>query len=731
MIPAKDQFRISASGTSFSITITAGFVPESSAFGPLDVLAATVQLQPNSTSYIYLGLENEEYLASTTLLGTARVGYSFIGQVVTNGTGAVSVSQPESISWSNDANTKSIVQYGGNPNGSTDNRAALLSAVGAGNLVRLPQNISGDAAYYMSSIAQADVSAVTIDPDPGVSISANASFGPVTVTRPLSIIVRDAANRNLTAIPAPNPRVKGRFFGRGNLDGRVVTALLHNSGTNIAYRKTPWTSSDTYTTSTPGSSTANTSVWTGEAALYWYGTFVSLGIGETLSGVFTGVTTGGLVGITVRGSTASDFVWSAIGDTNQSFPHWRKINGVSLASVENCVWPGQGSSNTSFNGARAIWSATRLNATTVVVKVNGRTVTRISAIGSIFEVGLTFFHATTTIGATIRDVCVEKTTSALGLESIGQITVFGDSTSSSQASDWTQHINDVLRGEYGQTVVEPVINSAVSGATTAAVTTTIGAYAGATPNWIVLTVGVNNIQNQTALATYESNVTSLITAAKALAKSGVVVVIPPQYYTQALGGGTGHAPVNHELGASYRQTLKRLAAQNTCYVWDPNEEIPIIDPATAGTSVDPLYDNLHQNAFGYQLYADGIARTILSAIHQQRQSDATEIDPLTMSNSWTPTSGVPARIHESASGMISLAGNFLKGTTYSSPQTVFTLPRWARPAAQINVPVVYQDASTGQAVATAVITSAGVVQLYYAVNANLNNFSVAVTFAKA
>ena len=100
MIPQSDQFRIRWSGSSFHIRVTDGYAPESIQGSPRLVGASNyaLELAPNETHYIYLGIEDEE-VYSNPLQGSDLVASVFLGTVVTGATGVVSCDQPATFVW--------------------------------------------------------------------------------------------------------------------------------------------------------------------------------------------------------------------------------------------------------------------------------------------------------------------------------------------------------------------------------------------------------------------------------------------------------------------------------------------------------------------------------------------------------------------------------------------------------------------------------------------------------
>jgi len=273
-----------------------------------------------------------------------------------------------------------------------------------------------------------------------------------------------------------------------------------------------------------------------------------------------------------------------------------------------------------------------------------------------------------------------------GKQNVG-ITIYGDSMSAPIHGGWDRAMRKALEGSAGL-LIDNVANYAVPGYTTTnmwADMQTKGFVGGVT----VIAGGTNDIQGLISINTTLANIRSMITYAQANGQT-VVAWIPPTWYTRAeAGAGKGQNSSNAVAGASYRVAIKRLCATMQVRCVDmtmfsgPIDARYMLGTYGNGNGFPLAYrvrDNIHPDAFLYQIIGVQIARAILGAIcnRVERASDPAAL-PATYQNGWTSLVANPTEYTRGADGRISLGG-YVQAGTLTNGTIVLNLAEDIRPA---------------------------------------------------
>ncbi len=318
-----------------------------------------------------------------------------------------------------------------------------------------------------------------------------------------------------------------------------------------------------------------------------------------------------------------------------------------------------------------------------VVKMNGKAITAPFAtqVGDIFEVG---FVCQTAGAFTISAPTVERRVDAcLGMQSLDEIRVFGDSTAETLPSSWDQLLRPLLDGTYGVRV-RTVVNKAVSGATLDdqfALMQQPGMLGNA--YFVVVAAGTNNVQGLQDIGTWKALVSNV---ADYLLSQGrrPIFVVPWMWYGQAQGGGSGQPAANYDKAAPYRQWMERIAYEKGVALVKLPEELPNPSPGLLSTepSAPLLRDNIHQDALAHEMEAQVLAKAILDEYCSL--PGAVEETPAAALMLNGATVGTDLRVYYDKSGLAGITGT-MSVTTISDGTALMRLPRYLAPRRPLNI----------------------------------------------
>jgi lysophospholipase L1-like esterase len=314
---------------------------------------------------------------------------------------------------------------------------------------------------------------------------------------------------------------------------------------------------------------------------------------------------------------------------------------------------------------------------------------------------------------TVQDWVLERGKKQAGRKPIN-IAFFGDSiTAPTFVGSWPTLMATMLDQYYGLRV-NFIKNYAVSGANSTAQSALCTASNIAPYDWVLIMIGVNDIQGGATETTYVTNLTNMINTCTSNGKR-VVVGMPTMFYGQGQAGtGKGQATTAYETGKGIRSKCARLCADMGVPLVDTLEMLGPMLANWVNSGLDTLatigrdptvFDNIHPTAVARLLFARAFAEKIAGLLMPKQVMDksATLLPASNLANSWTFGSE-PGMWRRNASGEVQLLRVAAAGTTTDG--TVFyTLPENIRPLYSMRLPVatdnanlaaVYIDASTGQ-----------------------------------
>lgn len=586
-----------------------------------------------------------------------------------------------------------VRDFGAVPDGSTDASTAIQrikTAGGGAAVVRFVGDRStASSTYKVNTLADSDLDGLTLDVPSGVTVSLPSSayrkLTNMNVSRQTRFYWADILCDYYPSPKITTQRDKTNFIGAGDLRTQKLTPVV---ASGLRFLTVPSNVSDAFSSDTPTFTDARSYSYTNKASAAWYGGFISLRRGETYRGTFS-VSGTGQVGIMFRHANGySILACDATSPANNLMSRYIKQVGSAIVVSTDTTFPGRGIYN-SYNPQSSTWSVRITDSGRAIIAINGRGVTApvwITSLGDIFEVAFVWGPSNGASSCSVADVIIEQNSDPLGAVELGEIRIFGDSTSDYLLGAWQDTFKDMLDHTFGVKLTT-ITNFAVSGTNSFDVNQAIATNGLGNAYYVVVGVGTNDIQGGSSLASSEANLSSIISQIQGYGRVPVMV-LPYMWYTQAQAvAGRGQASLNYDKGAPLRARLARLCAETGAIMVDPTFELPEPKPSyvTTDTFNDPLVrDNLHQSALGNKLYAWAIARAIASAHAQTVSKDYSCLIPADwMRNGWTR--GGAASVFITNAGRVSIQGNFAAGTT-TVGTVIMNLPRWARPAVAVTFP---------------------------------------------
>lgn len=343
----------------------------------------------------------------------------------------------------------------------------------------------------------------------------------------------------------------------------------------------------------------------------WHAALKALVPGDELTGVLTAGHSTIRRGVVVRHAGGSLYVYT---DGVSLAKYTDKVNGVAATTVD-FSWRGK-SDQPAWQPANVLWTVRIYSKRLIGVMLNGTEVLRRKLSGDIIDAGFGLYGYEASSGK-IDYVSLVKREVFAGQAPVNLL-IIGDSTSREERG-WHQEMVLDLDGYLGARI-ESVSNRAVGGHTAADQLSALqSAGVGSATHAIVL-VGTNDIRAGVSVATYLSNVGAILNICAAL---GVVVGIPPLFYSTDLGMRQGLVSSNCEDGAPYRAGLQRLVAARGLKLVDLNQMFgPIVTDYIAGSGCHTgdlqappmLADNLHWTDKARSLAAKGFGAALADLI---------------------------------------------------------------------------------------------------------------------
>ncbi|QIU92155.1 phage tail fiber protein [Yokenella regensburgei] len=320
---------------------------------------------------------------------------------------------------------------------------------------------------------------------------------------------------------------------------------------------------------------------------------------------------------------------------------------------------------------------------------------------------------------TLKDMTVHKGVTA-DTGKFLRVASWGDSlTGSSMPTTWAKILEDMLDASNGIRISK-FDNYAVPGAGSGDQLAAMGSVAVGSYNYHFILIGTNDIQGQSGVTTYISNVHAMINN---ILNNGsrVILGVPPMWYTQAQLPGGGGGAVNYEKGKLYRSALMREVAS-----WN-SPRVRLVDlttvtgpvladfrnsslnPELAGQHKDPaVYDCLHLTQNTQFLVARAFSKAFMGDINDK--GDGMVVSDAALSgigtNGWSSAAGaVYRRIPGNMVCINAIMNNSVPGAVNNV--AIATLPRAIWPKSGESF-CVAGDGTQGRIT----ISTTGVVTLY-------------------
>jgi lysophospholipase L1-like esterase len=634
----------------------------------------------------------------------------------------------------------SIVNFGGNANGTTDNTAALAAAQATATRLgtyRLyfPQNgAAGTATYYFAGIP--NFNGFTLMADPGVTLSVASSnsttWKGATFGTDIAITSRDRGN---TATMLTNSYSKEVYALAANNDDWVgVKSVTNMNATwwNNGVRQTTYDANGAFFSTFGGTliqgvaSPSTFTVLDGVRYLaqgplsfstptYLHVTQFQPDIGamytscmwpdvpETNAGAQAGVI------VSPTGSDNTTFVWYSVDKSGNLVNHLRSggayhssitshITAAQLTSAYTLsagITGGEVAANGSFLMAARLPSPTQLE-----VYLNGSLMDSIQlpfaaawlGFGTNGVSGVSPPQGLQNLrwGSISRGVVTRPASGkTLNIVSFGDSITYGEGSNLSYADLLPQ----LLEGARGITRTS-VLNLAHSGdmaanqLSTAIGYSTLGAYA----NYDVATllVGTNDIQVQqgAGVLVYDSCLVSTISTLALAGIKNVVLGLPPLFINE-YSTGLGFATSNFDQGGLFRAKVLEVASRFNgstapiVSIADTMSELGRIAPDTA---LSMLRDNLHPLPLSHVLMSRCFARSIAAATDaEQATPTSVVVTPFPASafaNGWTNFGGgyQTAGYWKDSNNVVHVIG-LVSGGTVAGGTTIVQLPYGCWPSA--------------------------------------------------
>lgn len=402
-------------------------------------------------------------------------------------------------------------------------------------------------------------------------------------------------------------RQKVNFLSTGDLDRSKTVQLV--SADFVGY-SVAWPAGDTFTAAAPGITIAG-DVITFAAATMTANAFSSALIPARYGSQYTfklaadGTFTGSL-GAIVRSETEF-FVIYQIPNTG-AFVARYKAAGQPAVNIPITGFLDGGTSAAYFMSNAHI-TVDLLDAYRFQIGINGTCIYDGRLVNPILEQGPASFPAGTGNG---YGYYVHRVDNPLPLSPRPKrVLCVGDSLTDDINVGWPRDVRAVLQDSLG-TQIEYFNNIAVAGETLSQQRVRVDALGPLTGYTdVFMMIGTNDIQGQTALASFQANMLYLLTLFAVNNNINVCVAMPPQYYTRALAvahGGFGQNAVNYERGGIYRTIIGSIVGQ----LVNQNYKISFLDTGK-------VFGPISANQLDYNATGNEQDRNVMDNIHSTRR----------------------------------------------------------------------------------------------------------------
>jgi lysophospholipase L1-like esterase len=520
---------------------------------------------------------------------------------------------------------------------------AARTAAGAFGIVHFPAKPGAAQTVYYFDTATAtetpDLSGCYITADPGVVISvdnvSHVDYRAWKLLTPVSIYVRSRTSyyqQRPNRETDPNVRI-----GNADLDADFSTRTAEDFHDWTIRDYTP-DGTFAYSAATPAipASPARQMVIapsTGVAG-HTYSGHTTLGVGEAIRlaiGVTTGVTNGATL---VQVDATNEFVQWMIPDNLAALSDVTRKRRLSSsgARTDELTISLPSRAYSTQTASKVLLEVKRTGLREAELWINGAYFDRTTFSTDIVDVGFGANYLYAAQAPTLYDaVRVKRSHNAGGR--ILRLAVLGDSISFGAASStgWVDVLADMLRGAPGVSDVI-VTNYAHSGDKVAAQKTVASGVDFTAFDYALVLIGTNDIQSQTSITTFNSDLATLIGYITA---GGCTPIIgtPPMFIASSVTG-YGLATTNYALGARYRAAVEYFAASSGYGVADVLAEI-----GRVGADNTTMFDNLHPTLLGTQAIARAFAKALLRDLrsHWAIRQAAVHTDVLGIGNSVAAT----------------------------------------------------------------------------------------------
>lgn len=585
----------------------------------------------------------------------------------------------------------SVTTYGGKPDNASDAlgpfRAAKFAANGA--RIRFPVVPGTANVYRFNPPSIGDLQNAVLDVDTGVTLSLPNNtpyqlFAGITVVRPTRFVFRDI-NVAYTLDPQPTATRKTGRMNLGDLLQKSVTSVAGNSP-DLHGRTVVWPTADTFADRAANASDFISTTFSNITQGNFTGGFVEIGIDETISTMFTATTAQASHGVIIRGTNGFAVYYRDPAAVGQNLYRAYKAIGQPLVQSQDAGFPGSGGAYPTFEPGGALWSVQRISDKEYVVALNNRPITGPFGqnVGQVLEIGFVHYTNTANTNFTIGDIIVERNSNPTGMQPIKEIRLFGDSTVADWPGGISDQLKDLLDGSFGLRA-ESITNFGVVGNNVAQTYALMQQVGLGNAYYVPIVVGTNDIQGIGNLATFVTNVGSMLDYVRAAGRVPILV-LPWTWYRQSEAGGTGQGAQNPQARAAYISKMLRAASDRNLPVVNIGKDLPYPDPAYRTTQASPLLrDNIHQDQLGYQLYTEAIAQAIASH-YLARPNQLT----LNLPSEYVMLPGsVQAylNVSQSRDGQRSLSAQLSFPSTPAVNATMMRVPRFMKPPRVVQTPV--------------------------------------------
>lgn len=579
----------------------------------------------------------------------------------------------------------SVRDTGANGDGISDDLSAVLALFDSKGRVHFPRVKGGNTTYYLSTFTAGRLDGAVLSADEGVTLSLAQNvpyelYSKIKFDSDINVYFRDI--QDFYIFPkTPDNRKKENLSLQTNANFRSKEAIDCTDTTKVICKTVQWPMIDGYVfTVAASTSTSDALTMSDTGGSRFRGAFLKIGPYETISAFFNNGTAPGPIGVCIRGELGSTFIYNSSGAGN-FFTAFKPNVGDLQGNTANLSWDNLGQGlYTSFEAGNSIWSVTRKDEKTVIVKLNGKALTSTASVGNISEIGFICYNSTafSVSGFTVEN----RTDGIIGQERINSVHIYGDSTAAEYPGSFSGYLHQLLDSEFGVNF-GGVVNKAVVGYNLAQTYTKMQSEGFGQSTHVILAVGTNDIQGQTDLGAFQTTFRQVIDYIQAAGKK-VVIVTPYMWYTQTQTGGAGQGSVNYEKGASYRIAEERIGFEKSCIVLKTSEELPNPDYRFRQVSNYPAYlrDNIHEDLCGYQMYAKMIAKGILDDLCALPGSVETILIPEEYLNGASTLSDF--RFTKDKNGMASCSGS-INVDVITNGTALVQVPRYLRPKRGLNI----------------------------------------------